>query len=154
MKYSILLVFCLNTFFSFGQVNRSIPPEASIFYNKAIHIISPEIRNCVTENAIKISNSRIPAEQLLSELKKEARLKKLSKADLDWIAILIMVQANKNTDEEIKRKVVELRKDPGQEGIEEIKQLSELKSFLAGSTTLLLERTTISQENVLNKLKP
>jgi hypothetical protein len=118
-----------------------------------MHTIRPEIRNCIIENALKIRNNKIPAEQLLSELKKESRLKKLTKADLEWIAILTMVQANKNTDDEIKNKVVKLRKDPGKEDIEEIKQLTELKSFLAANTTFLLERTTISKENALSNLK-
>ena len=154
MKYSILITFCLWTFYSFGQVNSSMPPEASIFYNKAIDVISPEIKKVVLVNSLKIKDRKIEGEQLLLELNKEPRLRKLKKADLDWIAILIMVQASRNTDDEIKRKVVELRKNPGQEGMDEIKRLSEFKSFLASNTTHLLEKTTISQENALNNMKP
>lgn len=154
MKFSILFIFCLWTFHSFGQLNSSMPPEASIFYNKAIDVISPEIRNLVLVKSLKMKDSKIEAEQLLTELNKESRLRKLKKADLDWIAILIMVQASKNADDEIKRKVVELRKNPGEEGIDAIKRLSEFKSFLANNTTQLLENTTISQENALNNLKP
>lgn len=154
MKYSILITFCLWTFCSFGQLNSSMPPEASIFYNKAIDNISLEIKKVVLVNSLKIKDRKIEVEQLLLELNKEPRLRKLKKADLDWIAILIMVQASRNTDDELKRKVVELRKNPGQEGMDEIKSLSEFKSFLANNTTQLLERTTISQENALNNLKP
>lgn len=154
MKYSILLTFCLWTLYSFGQLNSSMPPEASIFYNKAIDIISPEIRNVVLANSLKIKGKKIEAEKLVTELMKDTQLKKLNKADLDWIAILIMVQASKNTDDELKKKVVDLRKNPGQEGMDEIKRLSEFKSFLASNTAQLLENTTISQENALNNLKP
>lgn len=153
MRYSILLPFFLWTFYSFGQVNSNMPPEASIFYNKAIDIISPEIRNVVMIKSSKIKNTKIETKQLLKELSKEPRLKKLKKADLDWIAILIMVQTSKNTDKELKKKVVELRKNPGQEGVDEIKSLSEFKSFLASNTTQLLKNTSISQENALNNLK-
>lgn len=154
MKYSILITFCLWTFYSFGQLNSSMPPEASIFYTKAMEIISPEIRHLVRANSLKIKDKKTNLKQLLSELTKEPRLRKLKKADLDWIAILVMVQASKNVDEELKNKVVELRKESSQEGIDEIKRLSEFKSFLADNTTQLLENTTISQENALNNLKP
>lgn len=154
MKYLILLAFCLCTFYSFGQVNSSMPPEASIFYNKAIDIINPEIKKVVLVNSLKIKDKKIENEHLLLELNKEPRLRKFKKADLDWIAILILVQASKNTDDELKKKVVEMRKNPGQEVMDEIKHLSEFKSFLANNTNQLLETTTISQENALNNLKP
>ena len=131
-----------------------MPPEVSIFYNKAMDVISPEIKKVVIVNSTKIKDSKMEAEQLLNTLNKEPRLRKLKKADLDWIAILIMVQASKNTDDELKTKVVELRKTPGEETMNEIKRLSEFKSFLATNTYQLLKSTTISQENALNNLKP
>lgn len=154
MKYFILITLCLWSVHSSGQLNSSMPPEATIFYNKAINIISLEIRNLVLIHSQKISSKKTDANQLSSELNKEPRLRKLKKADLDWIAILIMVQANKNADDEIKRKVVELRKSPDENGMNEIKRLLEFKSFLALNATQLLENTTISQENALNNLKP
>lgn len=154
MKYFILITFCLWSVHSSGQLNSSMPPEATIFYNKAINIISLEIRTLVLTNSQNIKRNKTDANQLLSELKKEPRLRKLKKAEIDWIAILIMVQASKNTDDEIKMKVLELRKNPGEEGIDEINRLSEFKSFLALNTTQLLDNTTISQETALNNLKP
>lgn len=154
MKYFIFITLCFWSVHSSGQLNSSMPPEATIFYNKAINIISLEIRNLVLIHSQKIRSKKTDANQLSSELNKEPRLRKLKKADLDWIAILIMVQASKNTDDELKMKVVELRKSPGENGMDEIKRLLEFKSFLALNATQLLENTTISQENALNNLKP
>ncbi len=154
MKYSILLTFCMWTLCSFGQVNGSMLPEASIFYNKAIDIISPEIKKVVLVNSLIVRERKLETEQLLLELHQEPRLRKFKKPDLEWIAILVLVQASKNADDELKKKVVELRKNPGEEATEEIKRLSEFKSFLATNTTQLLGSTTISQENALNNLKP
>lgn len=154
MKYFILITFCLGSVHSSGQLKSSMPPEATIFYNKAIHIVSLEIRTLVLTNSQNLKRNKTDANQLLSELKKEPRLRKLKKAEIDWIAILIMVQASKNTDDEIKMKVLEMRKNPGTKGIDEINRLSDFKSFLADNTTQLLKNTTISQETALNNLKP
>ncbi len=154
MKYSFLIIFCLWSFYSSGQLISSMPPEASIFYNKAINSISPEIKKLVLAKSLKIKDRKTELAQLLTELNKEPLLQKLSKADMEWIGILIMVQASKNTDDALKKKVVELRKRQSEEVMDEIKRLTELKSFLAANTTRLLEKTTISQENALNNLKP
>lgn len=131
-----------------------MPPEASIFYNEAMDIINPEIKKVVLANSVKMKETKMDAGQLLDFLNKESLLRKLKKADLDWIAILIMVQASKNTDDALKKKVVELRKNPDESDLNEIKRLSEFKSFLANNTSQLLRGTTISKENALINLKP
>ena len=116
-------------------------------------MVSPEIRKAVLTNSAKLLPAKMDAEQLLISLNKEPRLRKYIKADLEWIAVLILVQASKNADDELKSKVVELRKNPGEELMIEIKRLTEFKSFLATNTIQLLESTTISQENALNNLR-
>ena len=153
MKYTILLTLCLWTISGYAQVNSSMPPEANIFYNKAIEIIRPEIKKLVHTSAMHCKKEKPDAALLITYLKRETILKKLSHADIEGIAVLVMVQATKNTDEELKKMVMLLRNNPGQESIDATKALADFKSFLAYNINLLMDKTSISQESVINNLK-
>lgn len=149
----ILLSFCLYTVLAVAQANTTMPPEAILFYNKAIQHIKPDIKILMHKSALDLNHTRNDANGLLADLKQESILKKLSHSDLEGLAIIILVQATKNTDEDLKRKVMKLRKDPDQSGIEETKRIAEFKSFLAENIHQILKRSSNSLENVINSLR-
>lgn len=153
MKYAILLILYTWTICGYAQVNSSMPPEANIFYNKAIEIIRPEIKKLIHSSALNCKKEKPDAARLITHLRRESILKNLNQADIDGIAVLVMVQATKNSDEELKRMVMLLRKTPDQDGIDETKQLTDFKSFLASNVRQLLDKSSISQESVINNLK-
>lgn len=153
MKYSLLLTLCLWTMCGFTQVNSSMPPEATIFYNKAIEIIRPEIKKLIHTSALDCKKEKPDASLLIARLKRELILKKLNQADIKGIAVLVMVQASKNTDEELKKLVQALRNNPGQASMDETKKLADFKSFLAENINQLMDKSSISPESVINHLK-
>ncbi len=66
----------------------------------------------------------------------------------------MMVQATKNTDEEMKRMVMSLRKNPDQKDSVETKRLIDFKSFLAQNIRKIMNKSPYIQESVINNLKP
>lgn len=153
MKYILLLTLCLWTISGYTQVNSIMPPEATIFYNKAIEIIRPEIKRLIHTSALNFKKERPDASLLIAQLKRDPILKKLNQEDVEGIAVLVMVQASKNTDEELKKLVLVLRNNPGQGSMEETKKLADFKSFLAENINQIMDKTSISQESVINNLK-
>ncbi len=130
-----------------------MPPEATIFYNKAIDIIRPEIKKLVHGFALHCKKEKPDEDRLIIHLKRESILRNLNKADIEGIAVLVMVQATRNTDEELKKIVMFLRKNPSDEGVDETKQLTDFKSFLATNVRQIIDKIAITQESVINNLK-
>ena len=114
MKNLLPFIFCGFSFCSFAQVHSAMPPEASAFFNNAMRSIKPEIKNLIERNANNLKGRNVNADSLTNTLKKDPLLKKINQHDIEAITVLIMVQASKNADAELKNLVINMRKNNNQ----------------------------------------
>ncbi|MEO5650623.1 MAG: hypothetical protein ABIR03_11965 [Ginsengibacter sp.] len=155
MKNLLLFIFCGNSVFGFSQVNNVMPPEANLFYTNAMKAIKPEIKNLVENGAKKFTGRNVNADSLSNELKKVTALKKFTQRDIEAITILIMVEASRNADGDLKKLVMRIRKDTDQNSaaFNETQTLLEHKSRIAENIIAVMKKVAPSQESVINNLK-
>lgn len=153
MRYLLLLLSACLTDISLAQVNTSMPPEARLFYDRAIVSIRPDIKNFVGKKAIHYKKETMNARNLLASLKKDSLLHTIKGSNMEGLAVLILVQASLNIDEEIKNIVIFLRKNPGQDILKETQVLADYKSYLAREVEQILHRNAVLGESVLNNLR-
>jgi len=132
-----------------------MPPEAGSFYNKAMPSINPDIKILIEKNAVHLKSAQVDTDSLSYALKKDPLLKKMKQADLDAIAVLILVQASKNADADLKTLVINMRKNNGQNTQKDDATVSllEYKSKIAEGIPLLMKKISDSQENAINNLR-
>lgn len=155
MKNLLLFTFCCFTFCAFSQVNNAMPPEANLFYNNAMRSIKPEIQNLVKSDAKKLENKNINTDSLTQALTKNPLLKKYNYREIEGISVLILVQACKNADENLKNLVLKLRnaQERNSASFNETQAILEHKSKIAESITTIIKKIIPSQESVINNLK-
>ena len=155
MKKFLFFTFCGFSLYGFGQVNFIMPPEADIFYTKAISTIKPSIKSVIERKAVSLKNLNVNSDSLTAALKSDPLLKGVNQPSLEIITVLIMVQISKNADEELKTLVMKVRKADEQSS-NEIAKGSELiigrKSRIAETVTAAMKKVSF-QENTLNSLK-
>src|ERR1700693_600335 len=100
-----LLLFSKNLI---AQVSKVIPPEADDFYNKSMPLLRPQVKNIVLNTAKAIENCKINADSLSRALRGKVTLKGMSNNDIEGVIVLIMVQASKDADTDLKRMVLEI----------------------------------------------
>jgi hypothetical protein len=129
-----------------------MPPEAGIFYSNAMCCIKPEIKRLVEKNSMKLKTNN--ADSLKKALKENKLFMGLNSREIDGIAVLIMVQASKNADADLKELVLNKGKNnQEQEADSQAKYLLNYKSNMAKSISLLMKNVSPSQESVINNLK-
>ena len=156
MKKLLHFVFFAVSFRGFAQVHPSMPPEANDFYNKAMVTIKPALKNLVEINSNKFKNRTVNADSLINELKKNELLKDLNENDIEAITVLIMVQASKNADADLKNLVIKTRSATDQNpGIkyESAQQILEQKSRITATIPVVMKRISASGESTINNLK-
>jgi hypothetical protein len=155
MKYLLPFLFCSFSLSSFAQVHSAMPPEASSLYNYAMKSINPEIKNLIEREAHNLKGRNIDADNLINTLKKDPLLKKLDQHDIDAIAVLIMVQASKNADEDLKNLVMNMRKNNDQSSLDSNKTetILDQKSKMAKNISMVMKKISASQESAINNLK-
>ncbi len=102
----ILFLFLANHIFA--QVNSVMPVQANTFYENAMLTIKPEIKNVIEKNANKLRGRKVDVDSLIKELHKNEYLKRGSENDLQAITVLILVQASKYADADLKNIVLNL----------------------------------------------
>lgn len=155
MKNLLLFIFSHVTFCSFAQVHSAMPPEAGSFYNKAMPSINPDIKILIEKNAVHLKSAQVDTDSLSYALKKDPLLKKMKQPDLDAIAVLILVQASKNADADLKTLVINMRKTNNQntQKVDATVSLLEYKSKIAEGIPLLMKKISDSQESAINNLR-
>ncbi|HEY8660094.1 MAG TPA: hypothetical protein VIL78_13760, partial [Hanamia sp.] len=75
--------------------------------------------------------------------------------DIDAIAVLIMVQASKNADEDLKNLVMNMRKNNDQSALDSNKTetILDQKSKMAKNISMVMKKIPASQESAINNLK-
>ncbi len=156
MKNLLPFIFCGFSFCSFAQVHSAMPPEANAFYNNAMRSINPAIKSLIEKNAHKLKSRNVDSDSLTNELKKDPLLKGINQHDIDAIVVLIMVQASKNADADLKNLVLKMRtandqnSDQSYNGTEII---LEHKSRIAETIGMVMKKISASQESVINNLR-
>jgi hypothetical protein len=97
-----------------AQVSKVMPPEADEFYNKSIPFLRPEIKQIVLQTAASIKHRIINGDSLCNSLHKHPQLKGMSNNDIEGITVLIMVQASKDNDDDLKKMVMQISRSSNQ----------------------------------------
>jgi hypothetical protein len=159
MKNMLPLFFLLFACDAVCQVNTILPSEATAFYQNSMQRLKPAIRNLIEKNASKLTGKRVNTDSLMGELQKDPLLRTASAGDLKAITVLILVQASKNADNNLKELVLQKRNDGNKNDAEKEKDkqyaslLLENKSEIAQKVALIMMQNSLSPEMTLDKFK-
>jgi len=141
------------------QVNTILPSEADAFYQNAMQNLKPAVRILIEKNAGKLTGQKVNKDSLMRELQKDPLLRTASAGDLKAITVLILVQASKNADNNLKELVLQKRNDGNKNDAEKEKDkqyaslLLENKSEIAQKVALIMMQNSLSPEMTLDKFK-
>jgi hypothetical protein len=159
MKNMLPLFFLLFACDAVCQVNTILPSEATAFYQNSMQHLKPAIRNLIEKNASKLTGQKVNTDSLMRELQKDPLLRTASAGDLKAITVLILVQASKNADNNLKELVLQKRNDGNKNDAEKEKDkqyaslLLENKSEIAQKVALIMMQNSLSPEMTLDKFK-
>lgn len=162
MKKILLSICIVLSLQAKSQVHSAMPPEANEFFDKAMPVINPSVKNLITQSAMNLKNRRANADSLVKALRNNRLLKSMNDENIAGITTLIMVQASKDADEDLKKMVLGMKNDTQQVSTDdEIKDKKQLalqlilnrKSNMAEEISLVLKRIPQDKENIINSLK-
>jgi hypothetical protein len=166
MKNLLFFAFFTLLFFSknlIAQVSKVIPPDADDFYNKSMPLLRPQVKDIILKTAKAIENRKVDADSLSLTLHRNMTLKGMSNNDIEGVIVLIMVQASKDADADLKHLVLDIshKNDQKKEGQEEINQVQNLKlqmirdrkSDMAEEVSYAMKKISGTQQNIINNLK-
>lgn len=162
-----------------GQVSKRMPPDADEFYDKSMPFLRPQLKSIVLQNAKTIENRKINADSLSQALRRNNALKGMSNNDIEGIIVLIMIQATKDADADLKKMVIEISrrnnqkkesvsnsgtanknglKKESQDDITEVQNLKlqmimDRKSDMAEEVSNVMKKISGAQQNIINSLK-
>jgi hypothetical protein len=164
-----------------AQVPTAMPPDANAFYNKVMPVIRPQLKDIVLQTANAIKHYNANADSLSQRLHKNNALKSISNNDIDGITLLIMVQASRNADSDLKDMVIGMSRNNeqkkqqrpatqqvsvnnsdtkarSQEEISEMQNIKllvimERKRRMAEEICNIMKKIADTQQNILNDLK-
>lgn len=163
-----LLIFALSIFiFSKNiqaQVPKAMPPDADEFYNKSISLLRPQVKKIILQTAENIKHSKINADSLSEALHKNASLKGMSNNAIEGITVLIMVQASKDADADLKKIVLEISHRNEQNNAlakdeinasenSKLQMIMERKSGMAEEISYVMKKLSGSQQTIIDNLK-
>lgn len=183
MKNLLLFAFC---FFSVlkspeAQVPMAMPAEANAYYNNSMPLLRPHLKEIVLQTAKALKYHKANADSLSQTLHAHAALKGMSNNNIEGITVLILVQASKDADAELKQMVMEIchrneqkkeerttmhrvnvnnieNKNSSTEDINEMENLKiqriiDRKSRIAEETNYAMKKISGMQQNIINDLK-
>ena len=181
MKSLLLFAFCIFILKALNaQVPTAMPPDANTFYINAMPAIRQQVKDIVIQTANAIKHRRANADSLSQRLRTNKTLKGVSNSDIDGITVLIMVQASKNADADLKLIVLGMSRRNEQEhpgtsaqtvsennvedknrSIEEIsdmqnsklRMIMERKSRMAEEISAVMKKISGAEQDIINNLK-
>ena len=155
MKNILPLIFLFLSHYTFAQVNSVLSSDANTFYQDAMLTIKPQIKSLIEKNANKLTGRKVNVDSLVKELHKNSFLKNGNQKDLEAITVLILVQASKNADSELKDIVIHVRQSNSQNENDKSTAafLVENKSHIAAAVSLIMKEISGSPEMVMDKFK-
>ncbi|MGZ4049394.1 MAG: hypothetical protein ACXVNN_08520, partial [Bacteroidia bacterium] len=140
-----------------------IPTEADDFYKKSMPLLRPQVKNIVLKTAKAIKNREINADSLVHALKTNKSLKGMSNNNIEGIIVLIIVQASKDADADLKSMVLEIsrkneQKENDQDEVNEtqnlrLQMIMNRKSDMAEEVSSVMKKISGTQQNIINNLK-
>ncbi|RTL60434.1 MAG: hypothetical protein EKK37_06260 [Sphingobacteriales bacterium] len=101
-KTLLLLCFIAHLTTAFSQ-QTDIPPKADTLYNHLMTAARPAIKNWVSITAAKYKGKEVTKEQAIADVKQSYNaLGNLNDADIEAIAFLVMMQAAKSAQQDLK----------------------------------------------------
>jgi hypothetical protein len=181
MKKLLIFVFCLSGLKNLNaQVPTAMSPEANIFYSTAMPAVRQQVKNIVLQTAGAVKNYKANADSLSQKLRANKALKNMTANDIDGITVLILVQASKDADADLKLRVlrmsrrnqkqqeqttmqkvssnnVENKGRPAEEvnDMENLKlhEIMERKSGMAQEINNFMKNISGNQQNIINDLR-
>lgn len=162
MKNLLLFAIYSLSFFTYanGQVPKAMPPDANEFYNNLMPLLRPQVKNIVFQTAKEITQHKVNGDSIYLSIQSNAALKNLSKMDVYGVAILILVQASKDADEEIKKMVMAISHRPDHSGEEttetqnlKLQKIMQHKSKIAEEINYLMNKISGNEVSIMKNLK-
>lgn len=108
-KTLLMLCFIAHVSITFSQ-QTEIPPQADTLYNHLMSAARPAVKNWVSGTATKYKGKDITREQAIAEVKQSYNtLGNLNDADIEAIAFLVLMQAAKSAQEDLKSVMGEVK---------------------------------------------
>ncbi len=172
MKKNLLFLCIVFSFHGIAQVHTAMPPDAEAFYNKAIPLVKPRLKKLIIQTADELRNRQANADSLIKALHANPVLTGMSSEDIEGLSTLILVQASKDADDDLKKMVLGMRNDEAgsvannasgtksesPEQINERKQvmlqmIAYRKSKMAEEISLVMKKIGDNKENIINNLR-
>ncbi len=173
MKNFLLFLCIVFTHQSIAQVPMAMPPDADAFYKNAMPIIKPQLKNVIVKSASILKNQPVNSESLIKALHSNPALKGMSDENIEAISTLIMVQASKDADEDLKEMVLSMRNNNEAEPVSDtncggknetlqeindkkqlmLQRIMNRKSKMAEEISLVIKKIYDNKENIINNLK-
>lgn len=166
MKKFLLSLCIVVTHYSQAQVHTAMPPDANTFYDKAMPLVKSSLRNLIMQVATVLKSRRANADSLFNALHTNPLLKGMGDENIAGVTTLIIVQASKDADEDLKKMVLGM-KDNGisrtsntSQSAEEINEKKQIalqlilirKSNMAEEINFVLQKLS-DKENIISSLK-
>lgn len=147
---------------SYAQVAKAMPPDADEFYNKTILLLKPQVKKIILQTAEAIKHQKINSDSLFNILHKNPQLKGMGNNDIEGITVLVMVQASKDADEDLKKMVMEISRSSSQNNNvakendlqnSKLQKIMDRKSGMAEEIGYVMKKISGIQQDIIDNLK-
>lgn len=173
LLFAFALVFCTKG--TTGQVSKVMPIDADHFYANSMPLLRPTLKKIILQSAKAIENRKINTDSLSAALHRNAALKDMGNNEMDGIIVLIMVQASKDADADLKQMVLQISHSEGQKKAAnnspghaspkdaeddltsrqnlQLQMIIDRKSDMAEEVSGVMKKISGTQQNIINNLK-
>jgi hypothetical protein len=182
MRNVLLFAFSISLFQNISaQVPTAMPPDASAFYSDAMPVIRKQVKDLILQMAATMEHLKPNADSLSQKLHSNKALKGMSNNDIDGITVLILVQASRDVDADLKLLVLGMSRRNEQKQLQgnamqtasenntenknksseetyilqnlKLKMIMERKSRMAEEVTNAMKKISNNQQSIINNLK-
>jgi hypothetical protein len=146
-----------------AQISKTMPADADEFYNRSMPLLRPQVKKVILQTAENIKHSKINADSLSRILNKNSALKGMSNKDIEGITALIMVQASKDADADLKKMVLEISRQNDKDNAitnqndaqnSKLQTIMDRKSGMAEELSYVMKKISQPErEAIINNLK-
>ncbi len=149
--------------FAAAQVPKAMPPDADEFYNQSMPQLRPKVKGFVLKTARAIEHRKINTDSLAAAFHKTPLLKGMSNTDIQGLMVLVMVQASKDADADLKKMVLEIGRKSDEakekniavsdEQNAQLQNIMDRKSDMAEQVSYTMKKISGSQQSIINNLR-
>ena len=180
MRNLLLMALCISFSHDLRAQAAVMSPEANEFYVNAMPVMRQQLKDIILQSAISLRYRKDNADSLSQRLLINKALKGMYKNDIEGITVLIMVQASKDADTDLKLMVLGMSRRNEQKqqqsivqtvsenvvenknkSIEEIHDMQnaklqlimERKRMMAEEINTVMKKISGTQQSIINNLK-